>query len=131
MKKALQAAFSSTLIFIFLLIYFTLYGHLVRYTEVCSALELSMKQSLAQLQYVEGTPASKDDWINNFVQSVAAQIESNSDLTIHIYEANLEKKLLSAEAILTFSNPIGTKSSVTTGKRIILLEEYYENETQY
>lgn len=126
MKKALQAAFSSILIFIFLLIFFTLYGRLIRYTEVCNALELSMKHSIAQLQLDEGAPSSEEDWINDFVESLAIQINSSSDLTIHIYEANLDKGLLSAEAILTFQNPIGTETSLTTGKRIILLEEYYE-----
>ena len=85
-----------------------------------------MKHSIAQLQLDEGAPSSEEDWINDFVESLAVQINSSSDLTIHIYEANLDKGLLSAEAILTFQNPIGTESSVTTGKRIILLEEYYE-----
>lgn len=126
MKKTLQAAFSSILILIFLLIFFTLYGHMVRYTEVCNALELSMKHSITQLQLDEGAPSSEEAWIQDFIQSLAIQINSKSDLTIHIYEANLEKGLLSAEAILTYKNPIGTESSVTTGKRIILLEEYYE-----
>ena len=115
------------MILIFLLIFFTLYGRLVRYTEVHNALEHSMKQAIAQLQVEDGAPTSETLWIHNFTESVALQIESSSDLTIHIYEADLNKGLLSAEAILTFQNPIGTESSVTTGKRIILLEEYYEN----
>ena len=83
-----------------------------------------MKHAISQLQFDEGTPVSEENWISDFATSVALQIESNSDLTIHIYEANLEKGILSAEAILTFENPIGTKSSITTGKRIIILEKY-------
>jgi len=86
-----------------------------------------MKHAIAQLQVDEGAPMSEESWVNDFIQSIAIQIDSSSDLTVHIYEANLNKGLLSAEAILTFKNPIGTESSVTTGKRIILLEEYYEN----
>lgn len=127
MKKALLAAFSSILIFIFLLIFFTLYGRLVRYTEVSNALAQSMQYSISQLQLAEGFPTSEEAWLEDFAHSLAIQIDSNSDLTLHIYEADLHKGILSAEAILTFQNPIGTKSSVTTKKRIILLEEYYEN----
>ena len=126
MKKALFAAFSSILIFLFFLIFFTLYGHHVRYTEICNALDLSMKYAISQLQFDEGFPTSKDDWLHDFAQSIAMQINSDSNLTIHIYEANLDKGLLAAEAILSFQNPIGTESSVSTGKRIILLEESYE-----
>lgn len=128
MKKALLSMFSTILILIFILIFFTLYGHAVRRTEVCNALELSMKQAMAQLQLDEGHPASEEEWTNAFTQSVAVQIQSQSDLTIHIYEADMEKGLLSAEAILTFRNPIGTESSVSTGKRTIILEEYYDTE---
>ncbi len=124
MKKALLAAFSSIIIVLFLLIFFTLYGRLIRYNEVTTALELSMKSAITQIQFEKNAPSSEEIWINDFSQSVATQIESKSDLTLHIYEADMQKGLLSAEAILTFQNPIGTESFVTTGKRTILLEEY-------
>ena len=115
---------SITLILSFLLIFFTFYGHAVRHTEVQNALELSMKQSMEQLLLAEDKPTDKTTWINDFTQSVAAQIQSQSSLTVHLYAADLEKGLLSAEAVLTFPNLIGTESSVTTGKRTIILEEY-------
>lgn len=115
---------SIVLILIFVLIFFTLYGHAVRYTEVHNALELSMKHAMAQLQFDEGGPATEEKWLEDFVQSLSLQINSQSDLTIHIYEADMEHGLLSAEAILTFQNPIGTTSSISTEKRTMLLEEY-------
>lgn len=125
MKKALLATFSLTIILLFLLIFFSLYGRILRQTEISNALTLSMKQSIMQLQVDNGQPSSQEEWTNLFAESVASQVKSNSALTLHIYEANLEKGLLSAEAILTFRNPIGTLSSVTTGKQTIILEEYY------
>jgi len=128
MKKALLAMFSSIIILLFLLIFFTLYGYAVRYTEICNALEISMKQSISHLQFEEGVPVSEEEWINAFAESIAIQIESQSNLTVKIYEADMEKGLLSAEAILTFQNPIGTKTSVRTGKRTILLEKYIYEE---
>lgn len=128
MKKAILAAFHIFIILIFICIFFSLYSRAVRYIEIQNALELSMKQALAQLQVDEGLPASNEDWINRFVESVTTQIHSQSDLTVQIYAADMEKGLLSAEAILSYRNLIGTESSVTTGKRIIILEQYYDTE---
>lgn len=130
MKKALFAAFSTIIILLFLLIFFTLYGRFVRQTEVSNALELSMKNSMEQLLLGNGAPDSEEEWKNRFLTSVAVQIDSQSDLTVHIYEADMEKGILSAEAVLTFPNPIGTTSIVTTGKRTIILEEYYDTEQE-
>lgn len=124
MKKALLSTFYSIIILTFILVILSLYSRAVRYTEIRNALELSMQQSIAQLQVDEGGPATKEDWLNTFVNSVASQIHSKSDLEILIYTADFEKGLLSAEAVLTYQNLIGTTSSVTTGKRIILLETY-------
>jgi len=124
LKKALLSAFYTIIILIFILITLSLYSRMTRYTEIRNALELSMEQSMAQLQTDETRPASEDDWLNTFVNSVASQIHSKSDLEVLIYTADFEKGLLSAEAILTYQNFIGTTSSVSTGKRVILLETY-------
>lgn len=127
MKKALLTTFSFITILIFLLIFFSLYGRAIRHTEITNALHLSMKQAISHLQLDEGGPVSKEQWLSTFSDSIASQIQSKSSLTVHIYEADFEKGLLSAEAILTFRNPIGSYSSVTTGKQTIILEEYYVN----
>lgn len=130
MKKTLFATFSMIIFLLFLLIFFTLYGRMVRQTELSNALELSMKNAMEQLLLGEGAPDSEETWKTHFVESIAIQIESQSDLTVHIYEANLETGLLSAEAILTFSNPIGTTTTIRSGKRTMILEEYYDHINQ-
>ena len=122
----LFATFTATLFLLFLLIFFTLYGKMVRQTEVNNALALSMQYAMEQLLLGEGKPVSTEDWKNDFVQSVAVQIESESELTVQIYEADLSAGILSAEAVLTFSNPIGNTTTVRTGKRTMILEEYYD-----
>lgn len=125
MKKALLSAFYCIIILIFTLIFLSLYSRIIRYTEIRNALELSMQQAIAQLQLDENRPSSEEEWLSIFTNSVSSQIQSKSDLEIRIYTADFEKGLLSAEAILTYQNLIGTTSSVSTGKRIILLETYY------
>ena len=124
MKKALLCTFCTIIILLFILIVLSLYSRTIRYTEIRNALELSMQQSIAQLMADEGAPVSEDEWLNTFVSSISSQINSKSDLEILIYTADFEKGLLSAEAILTYKNFIGTTSSVSTGKRLILLETY-------
>ena len=84
MKKMLFATFTATLFLLFLLIFFTLYGKMVRQTEVNNALALSMQYAMEQLLLGEGKPVSTEDWKNDFVQSVAVQIESESELTVQI-----------------------------------------------
>ena len=124
MKKALFALFSMLFILLFLLVFFTLQGHTIRHIEIENALELSMKQAMTQLQFDEGAPSSEEEWLEDFSESLSSQIESESDLTVHIYEADINKGLLSAEGILTYRNFIGTESSVSTGKRTVLIEGY-------
>lgn len=97
---------------------------MVRYVEIQNALELSMQQAIAQLQFDEGFPISEEVWRDDFVNSIAMQIQSHSELSVQIYEADMEKGLLSAEAILTYQNPIGNKVYIRTGKRTILLNQW-------
>ncbi len=128
MKKTLLALFNLITILVFILILFTLYGKAIRQVEIDNALESSMKYAMELLLFEEGHPETTEEWEEKFIESLVVQIESNSDLTVHVYEMDLEKGLLSAECILTFRHPIGTTGTVTTGKRTILLEEYiYEN----
>ena len=127
MKKALLSTFYMIILLIFIMIFLSLYGRATRYTVIQNALELSMQQAIAQLQIDEGRPTAEEVWINTFVNSVASQIQSNSDLELLIYSADMEKGLLSAEAVLTYPNLIGTTSSVSTGKRVILLETYFDS----
>ena len=126
MKKALLTTFYLIILLLFIMIFLSLYSRTIRYTEIRNALELSMQQAIAQLQIDEGRPTSEDVWINSFVNSLASQIQSSSDLEILIYTADFEKGLLSAECILTYKNFVGSNSSVRTGKRIILLETYFD-----
>ena len=129
MKKTIFALFNIIAILIFILIFLTLYGKSIRQIEIDNALESSMTYAMELLLFDEGFPMSEEEWKEKFIESLVIQIESNSDLTIHIYEIDLEKGLLSAEAILTFRHPIGTTGTVTTGKRTMILEEYtYENQ---
>lgn len=82
-----------------------------------------MKQAIESLIVDEGKPASEEEWKMMFLQSLVSQIESESELTVNILEMDMEKGILSVEAILTFKHPIGTDGAVSA-QRTIVLEEY-------
>lgn len=124
MKKALLAVFSGTILLLFILITLTLYGRSIRQTELNNALFTAMQSSMNQLLLEEGRPDTEDAWKAMFIESIATQIESTSDLTVHILEADMEKGLLCAQAVLTFRHPIGTTGSVSTDVLTIILDTY-------
>lgn len=106
---------------------FTIHGRNVRQIEVDNALNTSMKSAMEVLLVEEGGPKTQKEWEYMFIQSLAVQIESDSELTVHIgADSDMEKGILTAEAILTFRHPIGTTGTVSTGIRTIILEEYIE-----
>ena len=128
MKNVLLSIFNILVILIFILIFFTLYGRGIRQNEINTAMVSSMNYAMSLLLFDEGRPENNAEWETLFIDAVRTQIESASDLTIHIYEINMEQGLLSAEGILTFTHPIGTKGRVTSEKRTVIMEEFtYEH----
>lgn len=125
MKKMIMAVMSVLIIIIFILSLYTLHGRNYRQTEIDNALTSSMENAMELLLVEEGGPKNQDEWEQMFVQSLVVQIESESELTVHIgADSDMEKGILTAEAILRFRHPIGTEGTVSTGIRTIILEEY-------
>ena len=71
----------------------------------------------------ENTPKNEEEWIIMFLQSLTIQIDSTSELTVKILEADMEKGILSVEATLVFGYIFGKTGSVTC-YRTIILENY-------
>lgn len=109
---------------IFILIWYTIAGISIRQTEIDNVMTASMQSAMNMLTLDEGRPKDQDEWIGMFLSSAAAQIESDSTLTVRVIDADMEKGYLSAEGVLTFRHPIGTEGSVTSGRRDIILEQY-------
>ena len=124
MKKMIVAAISCLVIVAIIMIGFTVHGRNLRQTELNNAMRASMKQAMEML-LTEEVPSNQEEWEQMFVQSLVVQIQSDSELIIHIGEdSDMEKGILTAEAILRFRHPIGTEGTVSTGIQTIILEEY-------
>ena len=125
MKNMLVAFYAAIIALVIILIGFTIHGRSVRQIELDNALKSSMEDAMTVLLYEEGRPQTEEEWKASFLQSLAVQINSASDLTVHIIKADMEKGLLSVEANLTWKHPIGTDGSVSS-TMTVFLEDYEE-----
>ena len=88
-----------------------------------NALKSSMENVMSSLMYEEGVVQNEMEWKAAFLQSLAIQINSASNLTVRFLEVDMKKGTLSVEAILTWTHPIGTVGTVSSTMTIIM-EEY-------
>lgn len=123
MKKAIFCVLTILVILIFSMSYITIHGRQVRQNELNVALENSMEKAVSLLLENDGKPETEEEWIEMFCLDLSMQIASASDLTVNILDADFEKGLLQVEAILSYRNPIGTTSTVSS-ERMILVEQY-------
>ena len=123
MRNMLIAFIAALIAVVIILTGFTIHGRSIRRVELDNALKSSMEDAMSSLMYEEGRPQTEDEWIEAFLYSLEVQINSDSDLTVDILEANMEQGILSVEAILSWSHPVGTKGCVSRVMTVIM-EEY-------
>ena len=123
MKKVLITALGILMVLIFIMTYYTLHGRQIRQTELNNAMTSSMEHTMQVLLAEEGVPETEEAWIAMFLQSLTMQIDSASELTVRILEADMQKGILSVEAVLVFGHPLGNQGSVSC-YRTVILENY-------
>lgn len=121
MKKIILGTFAIVFILIIIFTIYTFHGRSIRQTELNNALTSSMTEAMQMLEIEREVSAiTQDEWIASFLENLSMQIESYSDLTVNILVADMEKGILSVEAILTFKHPIGSMGSVSETKTVII-----------
>ena len=125
MKNILIAFVAALCSVVVILIGFTIHGRSIRQVELDNALKASMEDAMTSLLYEEGRPQTEKEWKASFLQSLAIQINSASDLMVVFLMVDMEKGILSVEATLNWTHPIGTEGSVSRTMTVIL-EEYEE-----
>ncbi len=124
MKKVFIGICSFLFLIVFTLIGFTIQGRTTRQTELENAMTSGMEKTMQMLyEKDEYTAVTDEEMVAFFLEATAIQIESSSQLTVNIIDADAEKGLLSAEGILTYKHPIGTNGNVTC-KKTVMLEQY-------
>lgn len=125
MKNMLIAFIAAICGVVIILIGFTMHGRSSRQVELDNALKSAMEDAMNSLMYEEGGPENEKEWKAAFLQSLAVQINSTSDLTVTFLEADMARGILSVEAVLTWNHPIGTVGTVSSTMTVII-EEYEE-----
>ena len=123
MKNMLIAFIAMLCSVVIILIGFTMYGRSIRQVELDNALKSSMEDAMLSLMYEEGRPQNEKEWKAAFLQSLVIQINSASELTVRFLEADMTMGILSVEAKLTWTHPIGTIGTVSSNMTVIM-EEY-------
>lgn len=128
MKKVLIGIFCVGIFSVVLMMGFTIHGRELRKTELNAAFYSAMENAMRVLQTESGGPQTEEEWKVMFVDSLKSQIKSASDLEIKILYADMEKGILSAEAILYYTHPNGQSAQLAISDTIYM-EEYVETES--
>ncbi len=118
MKNIIIGISSCVLVGLLILTVYTLHGRSIRQQELDCALASAMENVMERVR--EDTITSDEDMVALLLQEFMMQVDSNSQVTVHILEADYEKGLLSAEAIFTYPHPIGTTGKVSSRKTVII-----------
>ena len=126
MKHIIIGICSCVMAGLLILTVYTFYGRSVRKAELNQALTLSMEQALEQTAAGELYGSGNDrELVAVFLESFLMQIDSSSEVTVHVLDVDYEKGLLSVEAVLSYRHPIGLPGAVAMQKTV-LRENYGE-----
>lgn len=120
MKNIVIGVCAFVLTGILILTVYTIHGRNIRQEELNRALAQALEQTIAKTgnRHTDG-PKSNEEMTALFLEKFLMQLESNSQAAVHILDADYEKGLLSAEAVLTYQHPTGREGSVSSRQTAI------------
>ncbi len=132
MKHIMIGICSFALFGLLLLTIYTIHGRSIRQAELDQALEDAMEQAVASTgeTHLDG-PQNDKELTALFLEKFASQIDSNSQVTVHILDADWQKGLLSAEAVVSFYHPTGKEGKVASRRTVIREARVQEEEKEY
>ena len=103
MRNIVIGICSVVFLLMIILIGSTVFGRNARQTELDNALNTSMKNALETLDSDRNyIPRTNDELVSVFTQLFLQEIDSKSDATVEVLDVDVQKKLLSAKATLTY-----------------------------
>lgn len=99
-----------------------------RQTEAENGLRNAIENAVENLSESKKdyTVANADEYIADFIEQLLLEVDSNSDISIEILEADYEKNLLSVAVTEEFTYINGKKGTITCEKTIIMDEPVQE-----
>lgn len=106
----------------------TVFGRNARQTELDNALNASMKNALETLDSDRNyVPQNNDELVSVFTQLFLQEIDSKSEATIEVLDVDINKKLLSVKATLTYNHLNGKVGTVTSTRTIVMEQSKNKN----
>ena len=121
MRNMIIGICSVVFLLMIILVGSTVFGRNARQTELDNALNTSMKNALETLDSDRNyIPKTNDELVSVFTQLFLQEIDSKSDATVEVLDVDVQKKLLSAKATLTYNHLNGKKGTLTSTKTIVM-----------
>lgn len=130
MKSVAMIVVSTLMWTVTLLIIMTVSGRMNRSVELGSGLSSIVEETLANINVDKVYDInSADEFIADFTECLAVQLDSDSDIQVDVMGKDMEKGLLSLQVTEKFRHPNG-KPGTVTDERLVLFNRLEETEPQ-
>lgn len=123
MKHLIFAGVMAAVSFLVLAAGMTVSGRCVRKNELQRVLDRAVEQTVEAFSERKDRVGNGKMFVEDFIKQLAQGIESDSQITIHVMGADMEKGLLSVRAEERFFHPGGIQTTVSAD-RTVILEQY-------
>lgn len=107
----------------------TLSGKSARAEEIENNMDTAIEQTVENvLKTQKYSIADKNEFIADFIQNLALNLDSDSDITVEVLKANPDKGILSINVIATYIHPNGNTGEYESNQTVIF-ERFEDEET--
>lgn len=128
MKNVVMGAMMSIIIALITIIILTTDDRIVRINEDNTALANALDESISIIDTDKYSISDTSQLIADITEGLLMQIESDSDITINVMDADRDRGIVTIEAVQDFIKPTG-KSGQVAATRTIILEEKQPEDT--
>lgn len=101
----------------------TMNSRSTRSQELSDALDTALEGTLSTLSKGTYDINNKDEYIADLVSNIAGQIQSDSELTVNILDADIEKGIMTVQVKEEYKHINGKTGAVTASKTVLLEEQ--------
>lgn len=136
MKNVILGIMMSVIMTLVTVIILTTDDRMVRMNEDSLALANALDESIRVIDTDKYSISDTSELISDITQGLLMQIESDSDITVNVMDADRDKGIVTVEAVENFKKPMGAAGQVAATRTIILEEKeaddaYDENNRIY
>lgn len=127
MKNVIMGAMMSVIILLITIIILTTDDRIVRINEDNTALANALDESISVIDTDKYSIADTSQLIADISQGLLMQIESDSDITVNVMDADKDKGIVTVEAVQSFTKPTGKQGQAAATRTVILEEKQPED----